>query len=296
MDDHNHAHSRHGLQFALAVTGGYMVVELVGGFLTGSLALLSDAGHMLSDVASLMLALIAFRFAARPATGKNTYGFHRAEILAAFVNGVVLVVVAIAVFLEAVGRFRVVPEVKSLPMLIVATLGLVVNISSAVMLHSARGESLNVQGAFVHVIADALGSLGAIAAGVVMLTTGWYLADPIISIVIGILILLGAWNVLKEAIHILMEGTPRHIDAQALQTAVLQVPGVLALHDLHVWTVTSGFEALSAHAVINPSCTLEEAEAILKRVRILLKDRFGIEHSTIQIERGTEFKEARFIR
>jgi cobalt-zinc-cadmium efflux system protein len=222
-----------------------MIAEAIGGYLTHSLALLADAGHMLSDVGSLALSLIAMRFAAKARTPQMTYGYYRAEILAALVNGVTLVVISILIFYEAITRFQSPPEVQSVPMLVVATIGLLLNLFSAFILSRKKGESLNVRGAYMHVLADTLGSVGAIAAGIIMLTTGWYLADPIISVLIAMLILFSSWRLLKESVTVLMEGTPLHINLKEIENAIKNVQGVLEVHDLHVWTVTSGFEAVS---------------------------------------------------
>ena len=261
-----------------------MVAEAVGGYLTNSLALLADAGHMLSDVGSLALALIAMRFAIKPRTPQMTYGYYRAEILAALVNGVTLVVISIFIFYEAFTRFQSPPEIKSVPMLAIAILGLALNLYGALILSRKKGDSLNVHGAYLHVLADTLGSVGAIAAGVIMLTTGWFLADPIMSALIGMLVLFSSWRLLKESVTILMEGTPAHINLKAIEAEMRAVPGVVDIHDLHVWTVTSGFDAISAHVVVENCGGMAEAQNILSLIRSKVKEKFRIEHSTIQIE------------
>lgn len=285
---HSHEHNQRvgsrELRITLAITATYMVAEAIGGYLTHSLALLADAGHMLSDVGSLALSLIAMRFAAKPRTPQMTYGYYRAEILAALVNGVTLVVISIFIFYEAIARFQSPPEVQSIPMLAVAVVGLVLNLFSAFILSRKKDASLNVRGAFLHVLADTLGSVGAIAAGIVMLTTGWYLADPIISVLIAMLIVFSSWRLLKESVTVLMEGAPSHIDLREIEAAMKTVPNVVEVHDLHVWTVTSGFDAVSAHIAVENCETMAEAQDILSRMRELFKRKFGIEHATIQIE------------
>lgn len=278
-----HAHENRGrsLALALAITFSYFVVEVIGGVLTNSLALLADAGHMFSDMAALGLSLFAFRMARRPATNKKTYGYHRLEILAALINGLTLWLIVGLIFHEAYHRFLDPPEVQSLGMLIVATVGLGVNIAAGFVLYGSHHESLNIRGAFLHVLGDALGSVGAISAGVIMLWTGWYLADPLISVFIGILILYTSWSLVKESVDILMQSVPRGINLEDVQRAMEQVQGVVKVHDLHVWTVTSGVFTLSAHVVINGG---EEFHPILDEIEEMLKDRFNIEHTTIQLE------------
>jgi len=280
---HNHAHesSRKRLKFALALTGLYMFAEAFGGWLTGSLALLADAGHMLTDVAALILTLTAFWFASRPANPRKTYGYYRLEILAAFVNGVALVLISAWIIYEAIGRLNEPPEVKSLPMIFVASGGLIINLICAWLLHSGHEHSLNLHGAWLHVLSDALGSVAAIIAGALMLAFGWYKADPICSFVIALVIIFGAWRLIRESVNILLEGTPAHINLAAVETAILETAGVSDVHDLHIWTITSGREALSAH--------IRHAEAVrqcdlLKTLRLKLHDRFGIDHLTIQME------------
>lgn len=275
---------KRALQLAFGITTAFFAVEGIGGLLTHSLALLADAGHMLTDLASLALALLAMKFAMRPATSEKTYGYYRTEILAALVNGVTLVVIALYIFYEAFQRFQSPPEVKSLPMLTVAALGLIANLASAYVLLGSKGQSLNVRGAFLHVVSDVLGSLGAITAGLMMLATRWYLADPLISIFIGLLILFSSWRLLRESVNVLMEGVPAHIDLKALETAMRKVPGVSHVHDLHVWTVTSGFEALSAHVVVEEGLTMERAQRILHELHAVAHQGFGIQHTTIQLE------------
>ncbi len=280
------------LTLALAITSIYFVAEVLGGLLTNSLALLSDAGHMFSDIAALGLSLFAFRMARRPATTKKTYGYHRLEILAALINGLTLWLVVGVIFREAYQRLLDPPEVHSVGMLAVASIGLMVNIAAGIILFGCNQGSLNVRGAFLHVLGDALGSVGAIAAGLIMLFTGWYLADPLISVLIGLLILYTSWGLIKESLDILMQSVPRGIDVNEVQSAVEQVSGVIKIHDLHVWSVTSGVFTLSAHAVVNGK---EDFHQVLNEIEGILRDRFKIEHTTIQLEtedrEGKEFQD-----
>lgn len=278
------AKHKNRLILVLALTSIYFLVELVGGFLTNSLALLADAGHMLSDVASLGLALLAIWFASRPPTPEKTYGYWRAEILAALINGVTLVLIAIYIIWEAWQRFGRPPEVNSLPMFLVATVGLGVNLLSAAILYPAQRGSLNLRGAFLHTVSDVLGSLGAMAAGLIMLTTGQFLADPMISVFIALLILYGAWRLLRESVDILLEGAPARIDLQEVSETMREVRGVGGVHDLHIWTLTSGVEAMSCHIELANKTNAHDAQRIIERLRTLLKDRYGIEHATLQIE------------
>ena len=269
------------LALALAITCVYFVAEVVGGILTNSLALLSDAGHMFSDIAALALSLFAFRMARRPATTEKTYGYHRVEILAALINGLSLWLIVGIIFHEAYHRFLDPPEVQSLGMLVVAALGLGVNVVAGFILYGSHKENINLRGAFLHVIGDALGSVGAVIAGIIMLLTGWYLADPLISVFIGLLILYTSWGLVKDSVNILMQSVPEGIDIEEVQNAMEQVRGVLKTHDLHVWSVTSGVLTLSAHAVVNDS---EDFHQVLNELEVMLKERFNIEHTTIQLE------------
>jgi cobalt-zinc-cadmium efflux system protein len=286
---HGHAHGREAgtraLLWTLALLAAYTVAEVVGGLLTGSLALLADAGHMLSDVLSIVLALGAIWLARRPATPSRSFGYRRAEIVAAFVNGLALVAVAVWVVAEAVQRLADPPEVLGGGMLLVALGGLVVNgVAFAILARSAR-ESLNVEAALRHVVADALGSVGAIAAAVTILVTGWELADPLVSIGIALLILASAWGILRESGHVLIEGAPRGMDTASVQAAILDVPGVVSVHDLHVWTITSGFDALAAHVLVGRD---DDCHARRRDVERMLVDRFGIRHTTLQMEHAAD--------
>ena len=288
--DHKHDHhhgdiegNRKGLIIALIITSTIMILEFFGGLITNSLALLSDSGHMLSDASSLLLSLIAFGFAAKAASPKRTYGFHRFEILAALLNGATLFLVAGIIVIEAFKRFVEPPTVATGSMILIACIGLLANLLSAYFLMK-KGDvknNVNMRSAYLHVIGDALGSVGAIVAGLIMLAFKWYYADPIISVVVALLILRGAWGVLKQTVHILMEGTPSHIDQQKVLDALQQLPYVLEVHDLHIWTITSNFEALSCHLVIEEHA---DQQTVLQQALALISSKFAIEHSTIQIE------------
>lgn len=269
------------LYIALALTTTFMTVEVVGGLWTGSLALLADAAHMLTDAGGLALALIAIRFAERPRTPKNTFGYVRMEVLSALTNAVVLLLLTVYILYEAYQRFLSPPEIIGGPMLAVAVAGLIVNLISMRLLASGSQESLNVKGAYFEVLADMLGSFGVIVAAVVVLLTGWQLVDPIIGAGIGLFIVPRTWVLLKQAIHILMEGTPPEIDMVLLEKKLLEIPGVIAVHDLHVWTITSGVDAMSGHLVVTD---LGVGRAILAAARDTMKAGFGLTHVTIQIE------------
>jgi cobalt-zinc-cadmium efflux system protein len=269
------------------MTSFYFVVELIGGILTNSLALLSDAGHMFSDISALGLSLFAFQISRRPATTKKTYGFHRMEILAALVNGLTLWLIVGVIFHEAYQRFYSPPQVESLGMLVIAAIGLAVNVATGLILYGSHRESLNVRGAFLHVLGDAIASVGAIVAALIMLTTGWYLADPLISILIAGLILYTSWGVIKESVDILMQSVPAGISLSEVQGAMENVKGVLKVHDLHIWTVTSGVFTLSAHAVVNGE---RDHREVLSETEKTLSKNFNIRHTTIQLE--TESREA----
>ncbi len=269
------------LKLALAITSAYLAVEIVGGFLTNSLALLSDAGHMFSDIAAMSLSLFAFQMARRPVTIKRTYGYHRLEILAALINGLALWLMVGIIFTSAFNRFFDPPEVKSEGMIAVAAIGLMVNVAAGFILYGSHHESLNIRGAFMHVVSDALGSVGAIGAGITMLVTGWYLADPLISVFIGMLILYSSWSLVRESMSILMQFVPKGIELDEVQKTMEQVKGVIKVHDLHVWAVTSGIFTLSAHAVIEENGNFHQ---VLNDIENILKDRFNIEHTTIQLE------------
>ena len=287
--DHKHAHShasasRRRLKFVLGLTVVYMLAEAIGGFLTNSLALLSDAGHMLADVGALLLAMLALWFASRPVTTSKTYGYYRLEILAALANGVALVVISLLIFYEAFERIKTpkrADEILGFEVIWIAAGGLVINIISAWLLHSASEENLNVRAAFLHVLGDALGSVGAIAAGVIIWRWGWTIADPIISIVMSLLIIYSSWHLIRESVNILLEGTPSHINVRAVIAAMQQVDGVTDVHDLHVWTISSGKDALSAHVTVLPGVGHRDTLVALQE---RLRHDFNIGHVTIQLE------------
>lgn len=275
--------SRHkgSLKWALAMTGTFLVVEVVGGLWTGSLALLADAAHMATDVGGLFMALVAVRFAERPATPQMTYGFVRTEVLSALVNAVVLLVVTVFVLREAWARLFAPVEILGGPMLAVAVAGLVVNLISMRMLHAGSKESLNLKGAYFEVLADMLGSVGVILAALVVMFTGWTIVDPIIGAAIGLFIVPRTWILLKSALRILLEGAPAHVDTGLLRQRLIEVPGVVDVHDLHVWTLTSGLDAMSGHLVVGD---MERAGPVLAAARDAMHEDFGITHATIQIE------------
>jgi cobalt-zinc-cadmium efflux system protein len=261
-----------------------MVAEVVGGVVANSLALLADAGHMLSDVGALGLSLFALWMAARPSGPRKTFGYHRIEILAALVNGATLVALAVWIVVEAVGRLDEPPEVRGPLLLAVAIGGLVVNLIALAVLHGGRDESLNIRGAWLHVMADAMGSVQAIAAGALIWAFGWHWVDPVASIIIAVLIVYSSWSLLQEAVAVLMESAPGHVDVDEVRDAILAVDGVDEVHDLHVWTITSGFVALSAHVVTAGGDAEGEDGDLLPVLRGELRERFGIEHVTIQVE------------
>jgi len=258
-----------------------MVAEVFGGWLTGSLALLADAGHMFTDAAALILALTAVWFGSRPATPKKTFGYYRLEIIAALVNGVALVLIALLIFYGAYQRWLEPPVIRSGPMILIASGGLVINVICAWILHSRDEVDLNMRGAWLHVMGDALGSVAAILAGVFMLFFGWYAADPLFSVLISLLIIVGSIRLIRESTNVLLEGTPAHINLAAVEDAILATDGVNNVHDLHVWTITSGREALSAHVIHAYNTSQPD---LLKELRSKLHDRFGVDHLTIQME------------
>lgn len=274
------------LKWALSITFCYFIAEVVAGFLTNSLALLSDAGHMLSDMGAMGLSMFAFSMARRPATEHSTYGFHRFEILAALFNGLVLWLIVGVIFTAAYHRLIEPPAVESLGMVVVAVAGLGVNLAAAAILHQGHRNNLNLRGAFLHVVSDALGSVGAIVAGIVMLSTGWYLADPLISVFIGVLILFSSWSLVKESLSVLMQAVPKGIRLEDVRETIESVAGVSKVHDLHIWAVTSDIFTLSAHAVVENGSDFHQ---VLNDIEDTLKARFNIEHTTIQLE--TESRE-----
>jgi cobalt-zinc-cadmium efflux system protein len=279
---HEHAHARGSLKHALIITATFLVAEFLGALYTNSLALLADSGHMLTDVAALSLSFFAMRFSSRRATPRMTYGFYRVEILAALLNGVFLVLIALYIFYEAYDRFLHPQTVKADWMLAVAIVGLLANLASAWILFGKHHGSLNVRGAFFHVLTDAIGSVGAILASILIIVSGYQVADPLISIVVSVLILWSSWILIRDAVDILLEGTPSHINIVMLREQLGGVDGVGSVHDLHVWTLTSGVLAMSCHVVAEDD-NFDRTE-LLTRVNGVARERFRIDHTTIQIE------------
>ncbi|CDQ40278.1 MULTISPECIES: cation diffusion facilitator family transporter [Virgibacillus] len=284
--DHSHGHHHHTsnkkvLFWSFILITAFMVIEAIGGYVTNSLALLSDAGHMLSDAAALGLSLLAFKIGERQATSSKTYGYRRFEIIAAFINGITLIVISIYIFYEAFHRFIEPPNVSA-NMMIIAIVGLIVNVIVAWML--MRGDSeenLNIKSALLHVLGDLLGSVGAIIAGILILLFDWNIADPIASVIVAILILVSGYRVTRESIHILMEGKPSHVDIKEIKRNLKSLTGIKDVHDLHVWSITSEFPALSCHLVVDESVNRDE---LLNNANQLLKKQFNISHSTLQME------------
>jgi cobalt-zinc-cadmium efflux system protein len=273
--------TRRRLTLAFAITLVVMAIELTGSLLSGSLALLADAGHMLADGAALAIALFASWIAQRPATAQRSFGFMRLEIFAALLNGAVLIVIAIGIGVEAWQRLRAPPAVNGALLAAVAAIGLIANIVALAILHRGHQHSLNQRGAYLHVLGDLLGSIGALLAGAIVLATGWTLADPLISVLIGGLVLVSAWRLVKESTDVLLEATPRHIALSDVHARIASVPGVESVHDLHLWTVTSGVVAMSGHLVVkNPTDNQPVLEEVQGRMRAL-----GIHHVTVQMER-----------
>lgn len=286
---HDHSHNitiksskqKRALGFVLVLTFIFMIVEAVAGFYTESLALLSDAGHMLTDVFALSLAFFAIWFAEKPPTSTKTFGFYRAEILAAFFNSLLLFAISFAILFEAYRRIQSPEEVKSVEMTIVAIVGLIINLINAYILYKFQSDNLNIKGALYHVISDALGSVGAITAGIIMITTQWYYADSLISILVSLLIIRVAWGLFRDSSHILLEGTPKGIDLDAVQECICSQQGVISAHDLHAWTLSQGFEAFSAHLVVE---NMDNTEEIISKIKKELSDKFNITHVTLQLE------------
>jgi cobalt-zinc-cadmium efflux system protein len=266
---------------ALGINGAMLVAEAVGGVLTGSLAVLADAGHLLSDVGAIGLALFAAALAARPAAGRMTFGYQRSEILAALVNGLLLVVVAIAIAYAAVGRLGDPPGIDGLGVLGLGLLGLLGNIVATMVLARGEREDVNLEGVLRHSAADALGSLGVVLAGAFVLAGGSSIVDPIVGLAIAVLILISSWRLIAEPVGVLMEAAPAGVDVDAAGAAICEEEGVRSVHDLHIWTVTSGFGALAAHVVVSSEC---DRDLVRRRIELLLHDRFGIDHTTLQME------------
>lgn len=273
------------LTLALAITAFFMLVEVMGGFISGSLALLADAGHMFTDAAALTLSLFAFWLSLRPRTFANTFGWRRFEIFATFLNGIALWVLSGLIGYEAFRRLKAPPEIKSGMMIVIAVLGLLSNVAVGAILFRSREKNLNVKGAFLHVLADALGSVGVLVAAVLIRLTGSFVWDPIVSAGVCVLILWSSGRLIKESFHIFMEGAPAHLDVAGINKALAEIPGVVEVHDLHVWTITSGFVSLSAHLKVQKN---RDAKDILRKAHDAVSTRFKIRHTTIQMEIADE--------
>ncbi|MCM2323918.1 MAG: cation diffusion facilitator family transporter [Oligoflexia bacterium] len=287
---HSHAHGKapRAIVRAMVVTLIFMGIEVAGGLISNSLALLSDAGHMLTDVGAMLLSLFAIWVARRPSTASMTFGYHRAEILGALISGLLIWLIAGVLVFEAIGRLQAPPEVNGRVLLGVAAIGLLANLASLGMLHSAKKENINVRAAYLHIVADSLGSVGAILAGVILMLTGWRPIDPIVTIVFAGLMLYSSWHLIKEALAVLMESAPSGMDPQQVRAELQAVPGVLEVHDLHIWSVSSGRLALSVHLVARDS-----EQQILHEANGLLEKRFRIVHTTIQVEHPDRFSSKR---
>jgi cobalt-zinc-cadmium efflux system protein len=289
---HGHSHShgqasernRRRLSWTLALAAVYMVAEFAGGIMANSLALLADAGHMLSDVGALALSLFALWMAQKPATPQRTFGYLRTEILAALLNAATLIAISLFIFVEAYARFQRPEPVAGLTVMWIAAGGLAVNVAGLFVLHGGKDDSLNIRGAWLHMLTDALGSVGAILGGLAVWAFGWSWADPAVSIAIAVLVLYSSWHLLRESVNVLLEGTPGHIDLEAVRGAMLEVEDVEEVHDLHVWTITSGMDAMSGHVVVGERMERRQSGDILSDLHCVLHDRFGLHHLTIQIE------------
>ncbi|MFO7605313.1 MAG: cation diffusion facilitator family transporter [Desulfurivibrionaceae bacterium] len=292
-NERSHRHGGNGSQRSLLLSFllifGFMLVEAVGGWLTNSLALLSDAGHMLTDSGALALSLLAIKIGQRPPSLTKTFGYRRFEILAALFNGLALWAMVGIILHEAFLRLQAPPEVNGRGMLAVATVGLIVNLVAIRLLHSHKEDNINIRGAFLHVLADSLGSVGAMAAGLIVLTTGWTLVDPLISLGICCLILWSSWGIVRDAVHILLLGVPAHIDYRKVEQLIQEQDGVCCVYDLHIWTIASGQEAVTAHVVVPDG--FGGQNEVLEEIGAGLARNFGIEHATIQIEESHKIKD-----
>lgn len=281
--DHKHNANKKALSISFVLIAGFMFVEFIGGYLTNSLALISDAGHMLSDAVALGLSLSALIFGAKAATSSKTYGYKRFEILAALLNGIVLVLLSIFIFKEAIDRLSSPPQVIGQGMMIISTIGLIINIIVAYILHSkgSTEDNLNVKSAFLHVIGDLLGSVGAIIAAILIMLFGWYIADPIASMIVSVLVLYSGWKVLKDSVNILMEAKPSNIDTQDVINFLRSIDDVESVHDLHIWMITSDFAVMTVHLKVKKEANRDQ---ILEKAKQYITEKFGIQHVTIQIE------------
>jgi cobalt-zinc-cadmium efflux system protein len=287
---HRLARNRNALILSLVITVVFFVVELIGSILTNSLALLADSGHLLSDAFSLGLSLFATVIAGRQTNPRKTFGYYRAEILAAFLNGGILLALTVLIAITAIRRLAAPPAVEGTGMLVIAALGLVANGLSALALYrGADFRSLNIRGALMHIFADGAASVGAVIAALAIVLTGNPIFDPVVSLVLAALVAYSAWDLVRDSTHVLMEGTPAHLNVHDIETAIRKVPGVRRLHDTHLWTLTSGLENFTTHAIIGKSTT---ERAALVAIKQLLLKRYGIAHSTVQVERE-KFREKR---
>lgn len=270
------------LKWTFFLIAGFMIVEVIGGIMTNSLALLSDAGHMLSDAAALALSYVALSIGQRTATAQKTFGYRRFEIFAALINGLTLIGISLYIFYEAIQRFSDPPTVASTGMLIIATLGLLVNIGAAFILQRGDNENLNVKSAFLHVLGDILGSIGAITAALLILFFGWNLADPIASMIVAVLIIISGYRVVRDSFHILMESAPEHLQSEDVKAKLMTIEEVEEITDLHIWSITSDFLSLTCHVIV-----VQEADEqiVLRKIQTLLHDEFDLHHMTIQIEK-----------
>lgn len=298
---HNHSHSHTDNQriitIAFAIIASYMVVEVIGGYITGSLALLSDAGHMFSDAVSLAMTLFAFIIGKKSATSHKTFGYRRFEILIALINGLTLLIISAGIIYEAVLRFQQPPQIATTGMLVISTIGLIVNLVVAKLMHGGDTDNLNMKSAYLHVLSDLLGSVAAIIAAIVIMLFGWVWADAAVSILVALLIVRSGYAVVKNAAHILMEGAPNHIDQSVIIKTLSAHPNVLSIHDLHIWTITSGLHSLSCHIIVPSSLTLQQTDALLSDLQHELQhelQHLGIGHSTIQFESDLHAHSAQF--
>lgn len=275
------------LKTVLFLLSTFFAIELTAGFLTHSLALISDAGHMLTDIFAILVSLFGFKIAESKATKNKTYGFYRAEIIAAFINGIMLILISGYILIEAIERVKNPPYVKGLEMLIVAFLGLIVNVVAGLIIFSERKKNLNMHSAYLHILGDTLGSIGAITAGIIITTTGWFYADIIASLFISIIIAYNSIGLLKNSINILMEGAPSDVDIEKIKKALLEIPEVIAVHDLHVWTISSGKNILTAHVSVKGEIDRNKLRSLLSEVEDTIRENSNIEHITIQIEPAT---------
>ncbi len=287
MSEHEHQHNLQtgskGLLIALIITIVMMVAEVAGGFLSNSLALLGDAGHMFTDVFSLGLSLFAFTMARRPPNSTKTYGYHRMEVMAALTNGALLIIISIAIFYEAYRRFASPPEIKGPIMLIIASIGLIANLAGIYVLKGTHTDNLNIRSAFLHIVGDTLSSVGVIVGGILIIVKHWYFVDPLISILIGGIIIRGAISIIFESSSILLEYVPGNIDPETVNRALMGIKGVKNVHDLHIWAITSGLYSMSSHIMIDDA-RISEGALIIQQVESVMKQKFQITHTTVQLE------------